>query len=267
MKPKAKNIYTLLFIVIITLILGGCSQQNSKNENKKGDTEMITQKENDLKKINNGISWRTITKEYLTEHFNITEEALEGVDIESFLSTYEIDINNIEKYDIQELLKFFAEEDATLGIMSYEYMLDENANGTLTSDNITDITRISYQRNESDFTEAIVFDFKKEKIYEGCRINNLNNDNLVGNTDDTIKQKVIQTLSDYKIYDWKDYYKGGSTEGTTASYNWQMAIEFSDGTLWQTGGDGLGKKAYPANMEDFITALRKCEPQNPSTIE
>ncbi len=42
----------------------------------------------------------------MTENFNIPKEELDGVDIE----------------------KFFAEEDAAQGIISYKYILDENAN-------------------------------------------------------------------------------------------------------------------------------------------
>lgn len=255
MKVKVTNILMLLCVVVLGMC--GCMQEEVNSENKK---EMITQKK-EMDREDDKMSWRAITKEYLLEHFDISEEDLEGVDIESFLSTYDIDVDKIEKYDIPELLKFFVEEDATQGMMSYEYMLDESADGAITAENVNSIVRIVWQQNRNDFSEALAFDFKNKKIYEGYRIEAFDNSYLIGATDDVVKEKVIQLINDYDIYNWKDYYKGGSTEGTTASYNWQMAIEFSDGTIYRTGGGGSGKEAYPDNMYDFIAALRECEPE------
>lgn len=251
MKVNRKVIHMLSYMVIISLIMSGCVER---------DKNVTTRQDKEMNREDDSMSWRTITKEYLLEHFDISEEDLEGVDIESFLSTYEIDIDKIEEYDIPELLKFFIEEDAAQGMMSYEYMLDEPADGTLTQDNVNDIVRLVWQINEGDGVEALAFDFKNEKIYEGYRIEEFDNSYLVGIPDDAIKESVIQLINEYDLYSWKDYYKGGSTEGTTASYNWQMAIEFSDGTIYRTGGDGLGDKARPDNMEDFIADLRKCIP-------
>lgn len=121
--------------------------------------------------------------------------------------------------------------------------------------------RLVWQESAGEEIEALAFDFENNRIYDGADLAHFDRNDLAGNADDTIKEKVIQLITDYEIYDWKDYYKGGSTEGTTASYNWQMAIEFSDGTIYQTGGDGLGDKARPDNMYDFIAALRECEPE------
>ena len=251
MKKRAEIIIPIV-AMLICLFINGCTQKNN------GQGE-----ENQKKQI----AWRAITKEYLLEHFDISEEDLEGVDVESFLSTYDIDVDKIEKYDIPELLKFFVEEDAAEGMMSYEYMLEEPVNTPLTQDNVDTLVRIIWQINEGDGTEALAFDFENERIYEGYRIEEFDKNELIGCADDTIKQKVIQVITDYEIYDWNDYYQGGSTEGTTASYNWQMAIEFSDGTIYRTGGSGLGDKARPDNMEDFIAALRKCEPEQSTPMK
>lgn len=252
----------LMLLCIVLVVMCGCAQEKVNDEKK----EAVTQKE-EISGEDDKMMWRAITKEYLLEHFDISEEDLEGVDVESFLSTYDIDVDKIEKYDIPELLEFFVEEDAAQGMMSYEYMLNEPADGTLTSESVKDMVRIIWQKNEGDGSEALAFDFEKGKIYEGYRIDNFSNHNLIGIAEDTVKQKVIQIISEYDLYNWKEYYKGGSIEGTTASYNWQMAIEFSDGTLYQTGGDGMGAEAFPENMYEFIAALRACEPEKASASE
>lgn len=145
--------------------------------------------------------------------------------------------------------------------MNYEYMLYEVADEKLTKENVNDIIKIAWFINSGDSLESVVFDFENARIYDGARIDYFTNEDLVGNTDDVIKQNVLQLISEYDIYSWKDYYQGGSTEGTTAWYHWSFAVEFSDGTVYRTGGDGLGDKARPDNMYDFIAALRECEPE------
>ncbi|WP_075722006.1 hypothetical protein [Roseburia sp. 499] len=259
MTKSRKRILLCIGMVIMGMLLYGCSRKNDK----KGKEEKNVVEVQDVKdKKEDKEVKQNITKEYLIENYGISEEELEGVDIKSFLWRYQITEDNIDEYDIPRKLKFYKEHFASQGYMNYEYMLYEVADEVLTKGNVNDIIKIAWFVNSGDSLESVVFDFENTRIYDGARIDYFTNEDLVGNTDDTIKQKVIQLISEYDIYSWKDYYEGGSMEGTTAWYHWSFAVEFSDGTIYRTGGKGLGKEAYPENMYDFIAALRECEPQN-----
>ena len=230
-----------LLVLGICLFVSGCT---SKEEKERQDNKQQSR----------------ITKEEFLEYYGIPEEEVEGIDVTTFVRMCDIKLDDTDVADIRLQLDFYKEDFGDMGLMDYGYMLEESVNTPLTQDNVNDIVRLVWQINEGDGVEALAFDFKNEKIYEGYRIEEFDNSYLVGIPDDAIKESVIQLINEYDLYSWKDYYKGGSTEGTTASYNWQMAIEFSDGTIYRTGGDGLGDKARPDNMEDFIADLRKCIP-------
>lgn len=260
MASKKWKFSIIIYMCIVFFELSGCSIPYKIEKKEQHTVKQDRTESNETKK-------NRITKEDLINKYHITERELEGVDVVSFLSMYNFEPGVTKEEYLRHKLQFFKEEFNDEGYMDYSYMIKESANTNFTSDKLNDIVRIAWNENEGDRIEALVFDFELQRIYEGADMEFFDKNNLIGNIDDSTKQKVIQTLSDYKIYDWKDYYKGGSLKGTTGSYGWQMAIEFSDGTLWQTGGDGLGKKAYPTNMEEFITALRKCEPQNTTTPE
>ena len=251
-----------VFVLMVCFTVSGCTAKEDKEAQKK-----IQQKTELREKI---------IQEDLMKQYNFSEEDFAGVDICSFLNMYNTEYHN--KYDLTELgmteeeyvrdvLEFYKEEFSDSAPMDYEYLLESETENILSKEKIANIERLVWQINAGDGTEALAFDFENERIYEGYRIETFDNSYLIGATDDAIKEKVIQLMDEYNIYSWKDYYKGGSLEGTTGSYNWQMAIEFSDGTIYQTGGQGSGKEAYPENMYDFIAALRECEPENTSVSQ
>ena len=242
-------------ILLTFLFLNACAAKDPQSNNK--NVQNKTKKEN-LKRI---------TKEDLINEYHITEEELDGVDVISFLSITDIEPGIADEAYVRDALEFFKEEFNNDGYMDYGYMLEESANNSITPNNANDIVKIVWQKNVNELSEALAFDFENERIYEGYRIESFNQSQLIGATDNTMKEQVIQLLDTYDIYNWKDFYQGESMEGTTGSYNWQMAIEFSDGTLWQTGGNGNGDNAQPKNMKDFITALRNCESQDTSLSE
>lgn len=246
-----------VFVLVVCFTVSGCTAKEGKETQKK-----IQQKTELREKI---------TQENLMKQYNFSEEDFAGVDICSFLNMYnteylnDYDLTELEMTEeeyIRDVLEFYKEAFSDSAPMNYEYLLKSEAENTLSKEKIENIERLAWFINSGDSLESVVFDFENTRIYDGARIDYFTNEDLVGNTDDTIKQKVIQVISEYDIYSWKDYYEGGSMEGTTAWYHWTFAVEFSDGTIYRTGGSGLGDKAYPENMYDFIAALRECEPQN-----
>ena len=228
-----------LFVLGICLFVSGCTP---KEEKERQDNKQQSR----------------ITKEEFLEYYGISEEEVEGIDINSFVNTYDIKLDDTDVADIRLALQLYKENFGDMELMSYGYMLEETVNAEFTSDKVDDIIRIAWRENHDESIEAIVFDFENERIYDGTDMEEFDKNELVGSADEAVKQEVIQLITDYDLYEWQDYYQGGSMEDSIGWYNWQMAIEFSDGTIYRTGGDGLGDKARPDNMEDFIADLRKC---------
>lgn len=231
------------------------------------DKSSIIQKEENVQEMENRnerekkMEQKRITKEAFLEYYGISEEEMEGIDINSFVNTYDIKLDDTDVNDIRLAIQLYKENFGDMGLRSYDYLLKETVNTKFTVDKVNNIIRVAWEENHDESVEAIVFDFENEQIYEGADMEEFDKNDLAGDADDTIKQKVIQLITDYEIYDWKDYYKGGSMKDTTGGYSWTLAIEFSDGTIYRTGGGGSGKEAYPDNMYDFIAALRNCEPE------
>ena len=235
-----------IFVLVVCLFVSGCTQKEEKEQKNQQSSNQQ----------------HRITEEEFLEYYGIAEEEMKGIDINSFVNTYDIKLDDTDVTDIRLALQLYKEHFGDMGLMSYGYMLEEPVNAEFTSDKVDDIIRIAWKENRDESIEAVVFDFENERIYDGTDMEEFDKNELVGSTDEVMKQEVIQLISDYDLYDWKDYYQGGSMEGSTGWYNWQLAIEFSDGTIYRTGGNGSGKEAYPENMYDFIAALRECEPQN-----
>ena len=256
-----KKVLSVVCICSMLLGVNGC------------DKSSVAQREENVQEMENrderekNMEQKRITKKTFLEYYGIAEEEMEGIDINSFVNTYDIKLDDTDVNDIRLAIQLYKENFGDMGLMSYAYMLKEPANAKFTPDKVNNVIRVAWEENHDESVEAIVFDFENEQIYEGADMEEFDKNDLAGTTDDTIKQKVIQLITDYEIYDWKDYYKGGSMKDTTGGYSWTLAIEFSDGTIYRTGGGGSGKEARPDNMYDFITALRECESKNTPVSE
>lgn len=270
---KRKSLFILLGVLLVVLGMTSCF----KNEEEKNRKTTVIENQEILKKSEGEkMSKEKIQQEDLIKEYNFSEEDLAGIDICSFLNMYNTEYLN--KYDLAELgmteeeyvrdiLEFYKEEFSDSAPMNYEYLLKSESEDTLLKEEILNMERLVWQKSAGEELEALAFDFENNRIYDGADLAHFDRNDLAGTTDDTIKQKVIQLITDYEIYDWKDYYKGGSMKDTTGGYSWAMAIEFSDGTIYRTGGGGSGKEARPDNMYDFITALRECESKNTPVSE
>ena len=212
-----------------------------------------------------------VSKEDLIEWYGLTEEELEGIDLDKIMEKFtwrqsDLDIiDSKEKalYRLRDSQDFVDEEDARqkhIEEVSLEYLVTaDEYEGELPDFN--EIKYFAYSVQTELYINSYLFDFDKSIVYGYKGPIPVYIDYTVADTvaflSEENKKEFINALNEANIESWKHRY--GSKRKDTV---WNIGMEFDDGAVMSYSGIA-GKKGRPETYMDlyksFTSVIRNSE--------
>ena len=169
-----KKIYLVLMVIFLFFMV---SCKNSNADNKKESEDIIMGENN----INND---NRLTLEYVCGEFNMDESEFDGVDFDAFVSYYGLTYDNIKEGDPRFLLNDYKSLEDKMIIPDYSSIKAT-----------TDIFLPTCQ--------TIIIDFRLGKVFSIFdSIDNITSNDIVKDTDDTVRKVVIESMNKHNISNW-----------------------------------------------------------------
>ena len=204
-----------------------------------------------------------VSKEELIEWYGLTEEELEGIDLDKIMDKFTWRQSDLEDIDSKEMALdilifeqgYIDEEDALqkhLEEVGLEYLVTtDEYEGEL-----PDFNEIKYFTVSSKFelyTQSFLIDFNKSVLYSIDSPMPIYIDYTVADTvchfPEKNKEVFFNALKETNIEKWKHRY--GSKRKDT---QWEVGIEFNDGTVVSYSGTAE-KRGRPKEFEDIYMAV------------
>ena len=228
MNKKTGFLMIIIFLLVVIVVLIG-NYFESKGE--------IMKKSED----------KYVTKEYIMERYQITEEDIKGLDVEEILKRYPstVDafkdikskdkvINNFMRF--QKLINEREEDEKYLDEVSLTHLVHAEKKVEKFPDMNT-VKYIAYSNDNYElYTLSFLIDFEKNKYYGATgtlAYLDYADAPTVINITDAGKRKIINALKEAKLEEWKQ-----KCEVKEIESGWDMGIEFQDGTVvsFNSGG-------------------------------
>ncbi len=197
-----------------------------------------------------------ITAEYLKEEFGISEEELEGIDLEDFLEYFEITMDNIQDSDLSFCLWAYREMLNGKFTADYSHILEGKSRENLTEENATDMVCFVWKRIYSESADYIVMDFETQRVFAGREtgyVSLLTEEDVTAEADNALKEQLISCFSEYDVYSWWDLPKHERTgEGHGG---WNITIIFTDGRACYIEGENPTEADAPETLIPFIDEM------------
>ena len=80
----------------------------------------------------------------------------------------------------------------------------------------------------------------------------------MGETNNVIKDKIIELFDKYDVYSWKvPKQRNDDIYGTEDGYtSWSLGIQFNDGTIWGLTGELINGDDAPEDLDLFVEDLK-----------
>lgn len=207
-----KKVRFVLTMVLVAIGLYGCQSRNINIGNRVENMSSENRQYQD-------------DMAFMIEHYGISEEALQDIDLNQFMEDYQLKIRD---YTTEEILEILSEEGDIYLIDDNKRLfaiLQEEEGGTLEEN--TEIQCIGYYRNEGTRIQKAIFDLEKKTFYvDGVNANILTNEQF-----ETLKELP----SKYEIAKWNNYYECDEQE-STGSFRWKLVFVLENGQTCVYGG-------------------------------
>lgn len=259
-KKNSKYItYVMTFCLI--MILFGC-----KNHNQETKIEIKVLDETDLTAIKENQTEglqieKELTIEYVCDKFGIDESEFEGVGFDDFVNFYDLSYETIQNEAVAFLLQRYKDNRGKTKIPNYHEMFNCVDKIALTKENQDDINVVIFQSSIDDSNEFYIFDFQIEKVIISRTDTTISDDEIVGVTNETIKDGIIGLFETYDVYAWRQNEKVAeyteTNEGDTGgTMRWYLKIQFVDGKMYRLYGSTLTDETAPENFDLFVEELK-----------
>ena len=246
---KKKIIVVAIISFLILLI--GCGNKDIKVITAENTNESKDKEETDMK----------LTIEYVCDKYDIDKSEFDGIDFNDFVEYYDLTYENIASENIPFLLNDYKSLTYKVKIPKYDSSITTDTFLTEYKEKI-EVVRIVDIRADGSVEECVytIVDFNIGLILvSSYPTSALSEDNIVGETDDDIKEKVKDSFEKYDVYNWKENVSSNNSEedeiGT--SNNISVVIELADGTVygysysWSRDEEVVSNK----NFFDFIDEI------------
>lgn len=223
-----KRIVSCLFIVL--MFAYGCG--NSVIDPKEGVTKMTTI---------NSAAQDNLT--FMMEKYGFSADELEGLDLEKFISRYELRTRDYTAEEIREKLNSVGDrykDDGTTRIYS---ILEAEETGSYEGG---DVILIGFYYNSGTFTQRAVFDLESAVCYIDTAEPNLLTDEQIA----TLKSIAERN----RVASWDSHYEG-EEEPSTGNYSWKLVFQVSDGTFSKYDGYTQDMSHLPDTYNDVKDEL------------
>lgn len=263
MKDKIYRIIIELMVLSLCMFLVGCK---NTEEQEKVKEPMLDIQENviddeiqDEVLIEGEEYSMKVTMEYVCSEFGIDEAEFEGIDFEDFVNEYNLTYESIQRENIKVLLRCYKEDYGKIKIPDYSYIYNYDKDIRLTKENQKNIAIVFFSNTLELSNDYYIFDFEIEKILVGSGFeSHISENDIVGETNNVIKDKIIELFDKYDVYSWKvPKQRNDDIYGTEDGYtSWSLGIQFNDGTIWGLTGELINGDDAPENLDLFVEDLK-----------
>ena len=259
--------YIIIIVTAIVVFIYICCEKNRDIENnvvkesweKQEDVVNEKEIENENNIVERDDEEMELTKEYVCNEFGIDESEFEGVDFEEFVDYYDLSYYTIHKEAVAYLLKRYKEDYGKIKIPDYSYIYNYDKDIRLTKENQESIAIVFFSNTLELSNDYYIFDFEIEKILVGSGFeSHISENDIVGETNNVIKDKIIELFDKYDVYSWKvPKQRNDDIYGTEDGYtSWSLGIQFNDGTIWGLTGELINGDDAPEDLDLFVEDLK-----------
>ena len=161
------------------------SCKNSNADNKKESEDIIMGENN----INND---NRLTLEYVCGEFNMDESEFDGVDFDAFVSYYGLTYDNIKEGDPRFLLNDYKSLEDKMIIPDYSSI--KATTDIFLPEYIDKVELVIIEDIKGETCQTIIIDFRLGKVFSIFdSIDNITSNDIVKDTDDTVRKVVIES--------------------------------------------------------------------------
>lgn len=221
---------------------------NGKHDNKQ-DHSSYAEENNAVEE--NGTN-EMLTLEYVCDEFQIDESEFADVDFERFVNYYNLSYETIHNENVEFLLEKYKENLEKIELPDYSLMYNYDKNMDFSSDMKNHITIVFFSSTEGDENNYIIYDFKINKVISGSGAElNITEKDIIGDADDTVKEKVLALFDQYDVYSWNREQDSSMSEVS----GWYLGIQFEDGTIYGLNGN-YEENEYSQCRDLFLEDLK-----------
>ena len=233
-----KKILPVIFASLVLLLLCGCGDSSTAEKTSEDDMKNGGKNMPDYIEI-------TDNKEFMKEKYGLSDEELEGIDVDRLVSDFGFRNTDYTPDEVREILKEFGPT-YTVNEADKIFSLLDMEGGTIGADD--DITYIGFLENSGTLVTRMVFDIKgKVYYYDDAEPKALTDDQLA----------ILAGLAeDYGIYNWDQHYLEEDLNESTANYSWKLVFYTADGTVASYDGYSPEGKCLPENYKEVKNKLR-----------
>ena len=232
----------LISIVAITAALLFCTLPGSSSTS---EVTTVQEESNAMK----------ITKEYMMQRCQLTEEDFEGIDFDDFVSRFAVTPETLDEFDGASLLSLYKSQMES-GLTDYTAIYRQ-ASGKLQEEDISHITAVIWETNDGMDNNWMAADFEKMALYGGIG-NNLNicqNSDLLKELNEDDLRFIRETVSAAGITGWESTYEGNDEMSYDGNYSWAIGLKLDSGACIKYEGSGRPESNAPEGMTKFCQTL------------
>lgn len=238
-------------VAFLTLILlTGCKQGVELTTETTTVTEQVSTTQDAL-----------ATKQFIIEHFNITESDLEGIDVEGVIEYFQITQEGIiSSSDVVAKLKMLEEQMNTEignGYIDFSYIFEGNTSKDAIEVDSIKYIAFSYGQNDSSKTYIIdVLNSQYCSAIGDISFCNLHDEDALKMLESARLDDILKCVADAHVENWKASYEGNNGD-TTGSEGWKLGIELKDNAVYSYSGYGMFGENAPAELNTIKQSI--CE--------
>lgn len=251
MREKTVKWIVVLLVSWQVLLLASCGRNAGvMPEGGKGHRERTEEREGEEMKI---------TEEYLKEEFGISDEELEGINLEDFLELYDFNMDNIQGENVSFWLERYRDRLNGKFTADYSQIGIGKEREKLVEEDAEKIVRFVWEQAYNETGDYIVIDFETGRVFAGREkgtINYLTEEDMTAEANDVFKEQMLSCFSEYDVYSWWDLpkHKQASEE---IHGSWNITIELEDGRICGLWGENPAEEDAPKTLIPFIEEMWK----------
>ena len=251
--------YYYVIVAALMLSLAGCGSDKQDNQKEQGNiTTEAGQKDQDNVTTEHGQAQakdEKLTLEYVCEEFNIDESEFDDVDFNAFVSYYGLTYENIGEGDPRFLLNDYKELQDKTEIPDYAAL--KITTNKFLPEYQDQVEAVIVEHVEGEACPTTVIDLKLGKVFTtNGSIENLSADDIVGDTDEAMKDAIINSINTRNICSWKAENVEQDSDITGTEAGCTIIIKMSNDTCYgisyRSGNSTGDMDGFVSDMESLV---------------
>lgn len=193
-----------------------------------------------------------VTVDELLQKYDLT--ATEYLD--DFIQDYQITTEYMEAIDVTPLYNSYVHR-REAEKLDYMYLLNATDKPHTGSLDTTNITKVLWFWNPNEDVVVRLYDLEDKTLYYGDYniLNNISGADTKQLTEEECT-RILTALEDYNVMEWQSVHTS-SENNTTGWLFWNLTLEYTDGSMFQSSGAGSTADNLPATYSQVKDALQE----------